>query len=155
MKRTARRLLAATAVLLTLALSFGCSTLDERQREWIFQPGDRAWGGSAGYAEGMDDVWIPFRSRVSGEDVKLHGLWLEADNARPDTPVMLYLHGARWNVAGSSMRMRRMQDLGFGVLAIDYRGFGKSTQALPSEEMAYEDARQAWDWLARQFPDRP
>ncbi|HYF19942.1 MAG TPA: alpha/beta fold hydrolase, partial [Ramlibacter sp.] len=107
------------------------------------------------YAEGMDDVWIEFDSKVTGQRTKLHGLWLEAENPRPDSPVLLYLHGARWNVAGSSMRMRRMQDLGFGVLAIDYRGFGKSTQALPSEEMAYEDARQAWDWLARQFPDRP
>ena len=48
-----------------------------------------------------------------------------------------------------------MQQLGFSVLAIDYRGFGKSSQTLPSEAMAYEDARAAWDWLARQYPDRP
>jgi alpha-beta hydrolase superfamily lysophospholipase len=41
------------------------------------------------------------------------------------------------------------------VLAIDYRGFGKSTPGLPSEDMAYEDARAAWDWLAAKYPDRP
>jgi pimeloyl-ACP methyl ester carboxylesterase len=46
--------------------------------------------------------------------------------------VLLYLHGARWNVAGSSGRIRRMHELGFSVLAIDYRGFGKSSAGLPS-----------------------
>ena len=39
--------------------------------------------------------------------------------------------------------------------AIDYRGFGKSSKALPSETMAYEDARAAWDWLGQKYPNRP
>jgi alpha-beta hydrolase superfamily lysophospholipase len=152
----ARRILAiALSIFLAVTTAVGCGTLDEKQREWIFQPGDRAWGGSASYAEGMEDVWIEFDSRVTGEPAKLHGLWLEADDPTPETPVMLYLHGARWNVAGSAGRMRRMQDMGFAVLAIDYRGFGKSSRGLPSEEMAYEDARKAWDWLAAQYPNRP
>ena len=150
-----RRLLAAFAVLLGLLLTFGCATLDEKQREWIFQPSDRAWGGTAHLADGMEDVWITFDSRSTGQPVKLHGLWLEADEPRADTPVLLYLHGARWNVAGSAGRMRRMQDMGFAVLAIDYRGFGKSSPGLPSEEIAYEDARAAWDWLAARYPQRP
>ncbi len=150
-----KRWLLIAAPLLAGLLTFGCSTLDEKQREWIFQPSDRAWGGSAHLAEGMDDVWIEFDSRVTGGPVKLHGLWLAADKPRADAPVLLYLHGARWNVAGSAARIRRMQDLGFSVLAIDYRGFGKSTAMLPSEEMAYEDARAAWDWLAQRHPQRP
>ena len=48
-----------------------------------------------------------------------------------------------------------MQSLGFSVLAIDYRGFGKSSAGLPSEKIALEDARAAWDWLAKQYPGRP
>jgi len=149
-----RRLLLILAVFAT-ALSIGCANLDEQQRAWIFQPSDRAWGGSAGMAEGMDDVWIPFQSKVTGVDARLHGLWLEADAPRSDTPVLLYLHGAKWNVAGSAGRVRRLQELGFSVLAIDYRGFGKSTAGLPSEEMAYEDARAAWSWLATHRPQNP
>ena len=69
--------------------------------------------------------------------------------------MLLYLHGARWNVAGSAPRIRRMQQLGFSVLAIDYRGFGKSSPGLPSEDTAYEDARAAWDWLAAHQANRP
>lgn len=138
------------AALLPLLLAGGCATLDEQQRRWIFQPSDRAWGSSASQAEGMQDVWIAFDSRETGQPVRLHGLWLPAD--RPGAPALLYLHGARWDVRGSAWRMRRMHELGFSVLAIDYRGFGQSTPELPSEAMAYEDARAGWQWLAQQQP---
>lgn len=150
-----RPLIAFTLFALAAALTMGCATLDERQRAWIFQPSDRVWGDSARDAEGMEDVWIAFDSKVTGEPVRLHALWLAAEKPRADGPVLLYLHGARWAVAGSAGRIRRMQELGFSVLAIDYRGFGKSSAGLPSEAMAYEDARAAWDWLALQHPGRP
>ncbi len=103
----------------------------------------------------MDDVWVAFESKATGLPARLHGLWLPAESKPDHAPILLYLHGARWNVAGSAPRIRRMQELGFSVLAIDYRGFGRSTPGLPSEEMAYEDARAAWDWLAAKYPQRP
>jgi alpha-beta hydrolase superfamily lysophospholipase len=150
----------------------GCTTLDERQRAWIFQPSDRSWGGSTEAARDMDDVWIEFQSKVTGQASQLHGLWIEADKplkvslparqslpptglSNADRPVLLYLHGARWNVTGSAFRIRRLQELGFSVLGVDYRGFGKSSSGLPSEDTAYEDARAAWDWLAVKYPNRP
>jgi alpha-beta hydrolase superfamily lysophospholipase len=150
-----RRLLLAFVAVLAVLLSWGCATLDDYERTWIFQPSDRAWGGSADLADGMQDAWISFESRATSQPAKLHALWLEADQPRRDTPVLLYLHGARWNVMGSAGRMRRLQDMGFAVLAIDYRGFGKSSPGLPSEQTAYEDARAAWDWLAANQPGRP
>lgn len=144
------------------ALLTGCAALDEKQRAWIFQPSDRTWSGGLAAAEGMDDVWVDYKAKkgalTGGDDypVRLHGLWLAADKpVTSKSPVMLYLHGARYNVTGSAPRIRRMQELGFSVLAIDYRGFGKSTNELPSEASAYEDARAAWDWLAKKYPDRP
>ncbi len=141
-----------SALLLGTASLLGCHALDTQQRAWIFQPSDRSWNGSADRTAGMTDVWIDFTSRVTGAPTRLHGLWLPADRA--DAPVLLYLHGARWNVVGSANRMRRMQALGFSVLGIDYRGFGKSSPELPSEAMASEDARAAWDWLSERHPDR-
>ncbi|CAN5250896.1 alpha/beta hydrolase [soil metagenome] len=156
-------------ILLSLALAFalavlaGCAALDEQQRGWIFQPSDRSWGGSAQQAQDMQDVWIAFDSTTTGRPVKLHGLWLPASQEQADwsgngakaAPLLLYLHGARWNVEGSAPRIRHMQQLGFSVLAVDYRGFGKSSPDLPSENMAYEDARAAWDWLAARHPGQP
>ena len=144
-------------LLAVAALASGCATLDERQRAWIFQPSDRSWWRGEEAAAGMGEVWIRYTARESGEPVQLHGLWLAHENlaARTDAPVLLYLHGARFNVVGSAFRARRMQELGFSVLTVDYRGFGKSTKQLPSEAMAVEDARAAWDWLGQQYPGRP
>ncbi|MDP3252857.1 MAG: alpha/beta fold hydrolase [Hydrogenophaga sp.] len=140
-----------------LAMLAGCATLDEKQRGWIFQPSDRSWAGGLSAAQGMEEVWIEFPSQVTGHPVKLHGLWAQNENftEQKDAPVLLYLHGARFNVTGSAFRARRMEELGFSVLAIDYRGFGKSTNELPSESMAYEDARAAWEWLGQKYPGRP
>jgi uncharacterized protein len=138
-------------IALMLALLAGCASLDEQQRKWIFQPSDRTWWGGAQAAEGMQDVWIEFTSAEEGQTIKLHGLWLA--QPRADAPVLLYLHGARWDVRSSSHRMRRMHDLGFAVLGIDYRGFGQSTNTLPSEDLAHEDAHAAWRWLAERQPD--
>jgi hypothetical protein len=143
-----RQALGALAVVAAAAALPGCAALDQKQREWVFQPSDRTWGSGLAAAEGMQDVWIEFRSRVTDEDVRLHALWLP--QPRADAPTLLYLHGARWDVRGSAPRMRRLHELGFAVLGVDYRGFGRSANGeLPSEAMAYEDARAAWDWLAR------
>jgi alpha-beta hydrolase superfamily lysophospholipase len=54
---------------------------------------------------------------------------------------------------GSVFRIARWYELGFNVLAVDYRGFGKSTELLPSEETAVEDARLAFEELKRRQPD--
>ncbi|MEK8049612.1 alpha/beta fold hydrolase [Ideonella sp. DXS22W] len=141
---------AAALALAGAGLLGGCATLDEKQREWIFQPGTRTWAGGQAAAQGMQDVWIDFHSAEAGQAARLHGLWLPQPAA--DAPVLLYLHGARFDVRGSAPRMRRLHDLGFAVLAVDYRGFGQSSPALPSEALAHEDAQAAWHWLAAQHP---
>ncbi len=99
------------ALLVTFALVTGCATLDEKQRSWIFQPSDRSWWRGDEAAQGMVDVWIDFNSRETGQPVKLHGLWLAHPDLErhPQAPVLLYLHGARFNVVGSAFRARRMR----------------------------------------------
>ena len=146
-----RGLLLLLAVAAAIGLQAGCATLDEKQREWIFQPGTRSWGGAA--AEGLQDVWIEHRPAGADTPVRLHGLWLPQPTA--NAPVLLYLHGARWDVRSSANRMRRMHELGFAVLGIDYRGFGQSSPLLPGEAEATEDALAAWRWLAAQHPQSP
>jgi alpha-beta hydrolase superfamily lysophospholipase len=138
----------------------GCSALDVRQRQLIFNPTVSRWD----HAADLQDVWIPFTSELTQEPVKLHALWLGDRPSQLDSKqaVLLYLHGARWDVWASRSRIERLHQLGFSVLAIDYRGFGKTTtgrsedgkphNTLPSESMAYEDAQAAWSWLGRQFP---
>jgi pimeloyl-ACP methyl ester carboxylesterase len=131
----------------------GCAVVDYQQRRWIFQPTDDIWVPGQVAAQGMHDVWIDFVSthpEQLGEAVRLHGLWLP----QPDegAPVLLFLHGVRWDVRASAPRMRQLHAHGFSVLGIDYRGFGLSSTVMPSETLVAEDARAAWDWLARTQP---
>ena len=62
--------------------------------------------------------------------------------------------------AGNSIHFRRVQvqlqqlaDIGYGVLAFDYRGFGRSG-GVPSEAGLYENAAAAYTYLTtvRQVP---
>lgn len=124
----------------------GCTSWDTWQREKIFAPArtDGSW-----YREPLPGTDQFDMTLASGD--KVHAwYWQHPD---PAAPSVLYLHGSRWNLNGSAFRIERWADMGFSVLAIDYRGFGKSTEILPSETTAYEDATAALLELARRQPD--
>jgi alpha-beta hydrolase superfamily lysophospholipase len=137
----------AVAALATLA---GVTSLEVQQRRWIFQTGLSGNATRAQAGVGLQEQWIGFDSDESGAPAALHGLWLP--QTADDAPVLLFLHGARWDIRNCAQRMRSLHALGFSVLGIDYRGFGQSTAALPSERLACEDARAAWRWLAQAHP---
>jgi uncharacterized protein len=139
-----RGLVAALAALL------GSTGIEAQQRKIIFQLGTRSDDTSATESHDMAERWIDFESEVTGKPVRLHALW--HPRADDQAPVMLYLHGARWDVQASAQRMQLLHELGFSVLGIDYRGFGRSSAELPSERTACEDARAAWRWLAARHP---
>lgn len=157
-RRYARARILGVATLLVAILG-GCAFLDTKQRELIFRPAkeDVSWGIRS---EAVQEVWLPVRgldtARTQGDvdggadrgvddSEKIHAWWWPADQA--DAPTMLYLHGARWNLTGNAFRIARLRKMGFNVLAIDYRGFGRSSGTLPSERDAYEDAVTAWEYL--------
>jgi len=137
--------------LLALALlagvcAFGWIKLDAWQRQAIFASatGDRPW----------------FREPPAGTEVfdlevapgqKVHAWYWKSPD--PQAATVLYLHGARWNLNGSAFRMTRWTEMGYSVLAIDYRGFGESTPLLPSESTAGADAAAGLRELARRQPD--
>jgi alpha-beta hydrolase superfamily lysophospholipase len=143
-----RRWLAATAVAaLTLGAGAGCASLDEWQRQAIFNP---ARDNPRWFAEplaGTEEYDLPL---ANGDT--LH-FWYVPQPRADAAPTVLYLHGARWNMNGSVFRIARWHDMGFNVLAVDYRGFGRSTEILPSEDTAAEDTRAAFEELKRRQPD--
>jgi len=143
------------AALTAFAAVAGERLIDTQQRKWIFRPQKQnRWSQARALRRlsDMQEVWIGFESKVSGIPARLHGLWLPHPDAQ--APLLLYLHGAQHEVTSSADRLRRLQRMGFSVLAVDYRGFGKSGSELPSEASAYEDAHAAWQWLAAQQPGR-
>jgi uncharacterized protein len=143
------RLRLAAGLVAIVVLVAGCISFDQSERELTFRPvrGDAGW--YSGMPEAVQDVYLPV-----GDDAlhqRIHGWWWP--DADPKAPVVLYLHGARWNLTGHLNRIAQLRRFGFSVFAIDYRGFGKSDGDLPSEASVYEDARIGWEWVVRHEPD--
>lgn len=63
-----------------------------------------------------------------------------------DVPIILFLHGKGGNISHRPNRYRYYTSQGFGVLFVDYRGYGGST-GNPSEQGLITDAETAYDWL--------
>ena len=123
----------------------GYTHLDEWQRQRIFSPEEsQRWWREAPQGTEIFDLELD-----NGDHVR-SWYW---QHPNPDAPAVLYLHGARWNLHGSVFRMEAWTQMGFSVLAIDYRGFGDSTNVLPSENTAYQDSLAALHELARRQPD--
>ena len=150
--------LGATGIAAALA-TVGCTSLAEKERELVFriEPGVARWYD--GLPEGLQEFDLPVQSKLAtltgasaaSARQSIHAWWWPS--RRKGAPAVLYLHGSRWNLTGQLFRIRQLHELGFSVLAIDYRGFGKSEGDMPSEKAVYQDARTGWDALAKLEPD--
>ena len=89
---------------------------------------------------GLDYEDVQLRT---ADDVTLHGWWVPARNARG---AVLLFHGNAGNISHRIDYAVMFNRLGYGVLLVDYRGYGKSGGA-PSEEGTYRDAEAAWRYL--------
>jgi len=127
----------------------GCAALEMKERELLFRPVKEAAGWYNGTPATVQEVWLPVGDGTPQE--RMHAWWWPAEE--PGAPVVLYLHGVRWNLTGHLSRMSQLRRFGFSVFAIDYRGFGKSDGDLPSEATVYEDARAGWKWIVDREPD--
>ncbi|MEM8758250.1 MAG: alpha/beta fold hydrolase [Planctomycetota bacterium] len=95
--------------------------------------------------DGIEDVEIPARGGGS-----LHGWWLPPEGDTRGT--VLFLHGNAGNLPDHLAFVDRLPAAGFGVLMVDYRGFGRSSpRALVSRESLLADARASLQYM---FEDR-
>jgi alpha-beta hydrolase superfamily lysophospholipase len=136
----------AAALLVALALgAAGCATLGVKERELTFRVVRETPSWFAGMPAGVQE--FDLAAVADGHPQHVHAWWWPAVEA--NAPALLYLHGSRWDLTGQLFRIEQLHAFGFSVLAIDYRGFGKSDGELPSEGTVYEDARLGWDRLTQ------
>ncbi|MBW4672618.1 MAG: lysophospholipase [Desmonostoc geniculatum HA4340-LM1] len=94
-----------------------------------------------------EEVWLPVAVKT-GKVEHIHGWWIKAK--QPNAKVLLYLHGNGINIGANIGHANRFYQLGFSVLLIDYRGYGRSEGSFPNEKRVYEDAATAWNYLVQQ-----
>jgi hypothetical protein len=80
---------------------------------------------------------------------RIVGWW--APPAHANGGVILYLHGKGGHLADRASRFRDLSQEGFGLLGVDWRGYGGST-GKPSEAGLNTDALAAYDWIHAQAP---
>jgi uncharacterized protein len=137
-------------ILLALSLTLytgACTFLYVRQAHFIFVPERAIKTTPADFQLKYQDIYIPVTNQ-RGETEKIHGWWIP--HLKQESKPLLYLHGNGITVGENAEHANRLYKLGFSVLLIDYRGFGRSEGAFPSESQMYEDAEAAWNYLAKQ-----
>ncbi len=139
-------LLMVEVVAITAYLAI-CVVLVVKQPRFIFFPSSVIEKTPEFFNLPYEEVWLPVP--VSSGKVELvHGWWLKAQ--QPDAKVLLYLHGNGINIGANIGHAKRFHQLGFSVLLIDYRGYGRSEGMFPNEKRVYEDAVIAWNYLTQE-----
>lgn len=86
---------------------------------------------------------------TTGDGVpQLSGWWIPAaSDSRYRRYTVLYLHRQDGNLGNTIQTLSQLHDVGANVFAFDYRGYGQSKFAHPSEAHWLEDAGWALDYL--------
>ena len=90
------------------------------------------------YGPHVEEVWL-----TTLDKVKLNAwYWLNPDSEK----ALLWFHGNAENIGYGLDHLAFYSRLGLNVLAVDYRGYGKS-EGSPDEVGVYRDADAAYDYL--------
>lgn len=89
----------------------------------------------------IEDIYFQTR-----DNVRLNAWFIPA---KPGKPTIIYAHGNSGNMGDRVDVMELFTRQGYGFLAFDYRGYGKS-QGVPSEQGLYRDLEAASQYLIRQ-----
>lgn len=144
------RLILTWASLAVLVYGAACVFLLLRQNRFIFLPTAQVVTTPAQLQLKYEEVWLPVTT--ASQQGQLHGWWIPARD--PQAKVLLYLHGNGINIGANIEHAARYHQMGFAVFIFDYRGYGRSVGAFPTEAAVYQDAAAAWAYLtqARQIP---
>ena len=112
------------------------------QDKIIFQPKKLYKDYAFQFNNPYEELWLE-----TSDKEKINALYFVVEIPKG---VVLYLHGNKGNLQRWAKYHKDFVSRGYDFLAIDYRGFGKST-GIPSEKGLYEDARTAYNWLLTKY----
>lgn len=83
-----------------------------------------------------------------GNNVKLHGLLMHATEPRG---LVFYLHGNGGNAFGWAKGLAFITNMSYDVFVLDYRGYGRSTGSITSEDQLHSDIEKAYLQIAGEY----
>lgn len=133
-----------TRILITLSVLYlgVCGLLYFYQESLIFHPRARSASHSYGnYAEEYVDL-------PDGE--RLHLLRIPAQDGGGKGAI-LYLHGNVGDNGRSLYQTKSLRGLGYDLILVDYRGFGKSSGTIDGEPDMTEDLQEVYNQLKKDY----
>ena len=108
-----------------------CAYMWQTQRQQIFEPNPQLQTTPDRLGLQFEEVHIQSGSGADQGD--LDAWWIPAESA--DAPTILYLHGNDKNIGAAHDldNAARLHGMGYSLLMVDYRGYGKSTGGEPAE----------------------
>jgi pimeloyl-ACP methyl ester carboxylesterase len=120
-----------------IAFALVCVYVWAQQAHFIFFPEAEIRATPEDYGLEFEETWL------TAEGDKLYGWWIPGASRK----ALLYLHGNGINIGANAEQAARFRSLGMSVLLVDYRGYGRSQGAFPSEQSVYADASAMWRHL--------
>jgi pimeloyl-ACP methyl ester carboxylesterase len=142
-------LLGALALLLLTALCFAylslCLLFAQGQWQLLYRASAAITPTPASF--GLDFTEVRFGTTDAGV-AELSGWWLPGSpGSRLGGTTVVYLHDGAGSLSEALPEVARVHALGCSLFAIDYRGYGASAAARPSEKTMVEDAQRAINYL--------
>ena len=119
---------AALYLLVAVALYLG-------QRRVLYLPDDNVPEPARAGVPEMERV-----SLATGDGLSLAAWWRPP--TMPDRPTLVHFHGNGGHIGHRGVKMRPYLDAGFGLLMVEYRGYG-GNPGRPTEQGLYRDGRAA------------
>ena len=125
----------------------GCAYMWVYQKYYIFMPQQALSQTPADQNLKFEDIYLPIVSDNGDGVERIHCWWIPTD--QPTGRHLIYLHGGAYNIGANISHARRFKDMGFSVLLVSYRGYGRSEGNFPTERQVYMDADTAWNYLVK------
>jgi pimeloyl-ACP methyl ester carboxylesterase len=138
---------ASTAIAVAAVCAWGTLCLLFWQGSWqlLYHPTSAVTRTPASLGLAFDPVG--FATTEAGEP-RLRGWWIPAATDAPYSRyIVLCLHGQDGNLSNTVDDLAELHAVGMNLLAFDYRGYGQSQFAHPSEAHWREDAEWALEYL--------
>lgn len=104
-----------------------------------------------------DDYRFEYNVPFSELTIPVNGGALNALHFSQKNPrgLIFFLHGNSGNLTEWATDIDFYQRVNYDLFIIDYRGYGKSTGTIESQQQLHNDVRAAWNIIAPDFTDKP
>ena len=113
------------------------------QEQFIFLDDDLAQDYVYKFERPFEEV------RLENGKAELNGLYFPVDSAKG---AIVYFHGNRGNLKRWGDAVQPLVELGYSVLVMDYRGYGKSS-GKRTKQTLFNDAQLWYDWLNQKYTE--